>query len=190
MAVEERSTRIHQQPRVVGHWTPWGSVGEDNRSTWRRLARERPTWRKMACVNVDNNARADTNTGEESQASDIFQTVVRARVGREADQVVRPSSTTHGSVRRGGAVRIPQQEGLSRCLAPPVEQLDEPRVHFALAGVVVLELPSVEVPTRTRHDARLPVNRNGLASGEAAVDLPAPSSREASTACKPQDVVS
>lgn len=71
-AVEERSTRIHQQPRVVGHWTPWGSVGEDNRSTWRRLARERPTWRKMACVNVDNKARTDTNTGEESQASDIF----------------------------------------------------------------------------------------------------------------------
>lgn len=115
---------------------------------------------------------------------------MRARVGREADQVVGPSSTTYGPVRRGGAVRIPQQEGLSRRLTPAVEQLDEPWVHFALAGVMIRELPCVEEPARTRHDARLPLNRSRLACGEAVVDLPAPATREASTACKPQHVVS
>lgn len=55
----------------------------------------------MACINVDNKASADTNTGEESQASDIFKTVVGARVSREPDQVIRVPSTANRLVGRG-----------------------------------------------------------------------------------------
>jgi len=54
----------------------------------------------MACINVDNKATTDTNTGEESQASDIFKPVVGPWVGGESDQVVAVRGTAYGLVGR------------------------------------------------------------------------------------------
>jgi hypothetical protein len=92
----------------------------------------------MTCVNMDNNAVANAHTGEEAQASDIFKTVVGSWIGGESDQVVGVPRSANGLVGRLRPERVPQKEGSPGGLTPRVEQDQEPLIHAAFAGVVVL----------------------------------------------------
>jgi hypothetical protein len=75
----------------------------------------------MTCVNMDNNAVANAHTGEEAQASDIFETVVGSWIGGESDQVVRVARSPYGLVSRLRPERIPQKERSSGGVPPGVE---------------------------------------------------------------------